>query len=774
VVTSRLVLTVAIVTAMMAAACRSTGSELPPPARPLPGAEPLSAELQARLRAALAAKGPTYRPRSRHLRPDGTPRYTNRLILESSPYLLQHAHNPVNWYPWGDEAFARALAEERPVLLSVGYSTCHWCHVMEEESFEDEEIAAYLNTHYVAIKVDREERPDVDEAYMTVVQLLTGGGGWPMTVWLTPERDAFFGGTYFPARDGDRGASVGFLSLLQRLRATFDADPQGVAARAAEITARVRSVSTSPAAEGLPDPAILRRAFEQYVARFDVDHGGFGGAPKFPSPAALAFLLRYHRRTAEARALSMVTRTLEAMAAGGVYDHVGGGFHRYATDAAWLVPHFEKMLYDNAQLASVYLEAFQVTKREEFARVTRDILDYLLRDMRAPGGGFLTASDADSDGREGRFYVWTPDEIAAVLDPAHAAAVRAYYGVTAEGNFDGATILHVSQPLTAVAEDLATDPQHLRALLDEARETLRTARAKRVPPATDGKVLAGWNGLAISAFARAGAVLDEPRYVDAAREAAQFVLARMRPGGRLRRSFAAGAAHQDGVLDDHVFLAAAFLDLYEATFDSQWLREAVALQKVVDERFADTAAGGYFLSAAGEGIALVRSKPSYDGAVPSGNSVAAETLLRLAEYSGNDEYRRRAAGVFRALARDLARGPTGSPRLLAAYEFFLDRPREIVIVRSAEADADDGAALLATVHASFVPNRMLAVVSEGRDLEAQERLIPLLAEKRALGGRSTAYVCEQGACELPTSDPEVLARQLAKVYDLPSAERGRD
>ena len=705
-----------------------------------PGATPYDDALRAKLAAALAAKGPAYEPHTRHRGPDGAPRWTNRLILESSPYLLQHAHNPVDWYPWGDEAFTRAAKESKPVLLSIGYSTCHWCHVMEEQSFEDEEIATFLNRNYVAIKVDREVRPDLDDAFMTVVQMLTGGGGWPMTVWLTPGRQAFAGGTYFPPKE--------FLATLQELRKAFDAEPLQVAQQAGELTMRVRRIAATPARDAVPGPEVLHAAFRRLSAAFDETNGGFGRAPKFPSPPELDFLLRYHRRTGEPRALEMVALTLERMAAGGIHDHVGGGFHRYATDAAWQVPHFEKMLYDNAQLASVYLAAWQATQRADFAAVVRDVLDYLGREMAAPGGGFHAATDADSEGEEGRFFVWTPDEIRAALDPEHAAAVIAYYGVTPEGNFRGRNVLHVAGG--------APGP-----LVDEARPRLYAARRRRVPPRTDTKIIAAWNGLAIAAFARAGAALGEPAYVERARVTARFVLERMRRDGRLLRTDAGGAAF----LDDYAFVAAGLLDLYEATFDPAWLREALALHEVLARDFWDAEHGGFFQTSAADEVALARRKPDDDGALPSGNAVAAQNLLRLAELTGDDRLRERADATLRAVAADVERRPGAAPALLAALDFRTDRAKEIVIVRPPGAPPDDP--LLALVRKTYVPNRVLTVVTEGDDVERQRALIPLVADKKAIGGAATAYVCERKVCALPTSDPAVLAQQLGKVEPLP-------
>jgi uncharacterized protein YyaL (SSP411 family) len=555
---------------------------------------------------------------------------------------------------------------------------------------------------------------------------------------------------------------VGFLPLLEQLKVLFDENPLRVAARADDMTRGLRAAAAPAPGAALPDPSVLHDAFQAYGAMFDTIHGGFSRRPKFPMPASLDFLLRYHRHTGNARALEMVQLTLERMAAGGIRDHVGGGFHRYATDAAWLVPHFEKMLYDNAQLALVYLAAFQATGRADFAAVARDVLDYVAREMTAPAGGFYSATDADSEGEEGRFFVWKPAEVRAVLDEPHAAAVLAFYGITEPGG----SIPHVARPLAEVATTLALSASRLQQLLDEARPRLRAARARRVPPHTDTKVLAAWNGLMISAFARAGGILGEPAYVERARASARFVLDRLRVDGRLRRSWAAGGAHEDGFLDDHAFLAAGFVDLYEATFELEWLREAIALHAVLAREFWDDEHGGFFLTGTERTPLIARQKPDYDGALPSGNAVAAQSLLRLAELTGDDSYRERADGTLRALAGGLEGSPTGAPALLAALDFRLDRAKEIVIVRPA-GEADGAGPLLKTVYASYVPNAVLTVVTEGDDLARAQALVPLVEGKRALGGTATAYVCEQRVCALPTSDTSVLAAQLAKVTRLP-------
>ncbi len=748
--------------------CRGGGGEpVTGASEPLPGALPRTPEVATRLRAAVSERGASYRPRTRHLTPDGDARYTNRLILEHSPYLLQHAHNPVDWYSWGEEAFARARAEHKPILLSVGYATCHWCHVMEVESFEDEEVAAHLNAEYVAIKVDREERPDVDETYINTVMLLTGGAGWPMTVWMTPEREVFFAGTYFPARDGDRGARTGFLTLLRRFAASYRADPGAAAREGRALAARLRALAdVAPAAE-LPGSASLHAAFARYQATFDRQHGGFGRAPKFPMPAVLDFLLRYHRRTRDPAALVMVEQTLDGLAAGGIRDQLGGGFHRYSTDAAWRIPHFEKMLYDNAQLASVYLGAAQATGRDELATVASDVLDDLERTLRAPGGAFYSARDADDPAGEGGYYAWTAAEIDVQLDVPHASAFRALYGVTDEGNFEGKTILHAARSRAEVASLLGIDPEQVGRLVDEARQTLLEIRHGRPAPLVDTKILTGWNGLAIGAFAQAGAVLRRTHYVDVAREAASFVLEHMRPRGRLARVHAGGVASQPAFLEDYAFLAAGLLDLYDATFDRRWLHEAERLHAVLAEEFWDPAGGGFFASGADRDPDLPRTKPADDGALPSGNAVAADNLVRLAALTDDEGARRRAVECVRALGRGVEAAPTSAPRLLGVLESLLEPSREIVIVESGAGDPDGRAALLAVVRRRFLPNRALLVARDGAELTAAQADLPFAAEKLALDGRTTGYVCERGRCRLPTADPALFAAQLAETHPLP-------
>jgi uncharacterized protein YyaL (SSP411 family) len=699
--------------------------------------------------------------RTRHRNADGSPRYTNRLATEPSPYLRQHAHNPVDWYPWGDEAFAKARAEGKPIFLSIGYSTCHWCHVMEEESFDDEQVAAVLNERYVAIKVDREQRPDVDAVYMTAVQAMGHGGGWPLTVWLTPDRRPFYGGTYFPPHGGMRGARLGLLELLGRLDEAYRQNREQVAAAAADVIGRLERAAAPPPGDTPPDAALLHQAIAQLAADFDAEHGGFGGAPKFPSPATLELLLRYQRRTGDAGALDMVVRTLDAMAAGGIHDQLAGGFHRYATDAAWRVPHFEKMLYDNALLATIYLEASQATGRADLAGVTRRTLDWLARDMTAPDGGFYAAVDADSEGAEGRFYLWTRDDLTAVLDPSSARQVAAYFGVSPDGPVDGRSVLHVAETLDAVAAREGLTADETRSTLDAARERLLAARARRAPPHTDRKVIVAWNGLAISAFARAGQALAEPAYLDRARGAAAAIL-RATHSGRLPRSLLDGVPGGRGYLEDYAFFTAGLLDLFEATGDPRWLQRALTLQEVQDAHFQDPA-GGYFRAADDAESLLVREKPDFDGAEPSGNSVALENLLRLHELTGDDRFRDGAERLLRAFGATLARAPQALPRMLCGVDFFLDRPKEIVLVTPPDGGAE---ALLAVLRARYVPNRALVVVAEGASQRALAATVPLVAEKTAQGGRATAYVCERRVCQRPTSDPEGFARELARVTPL--------
>ena len=739
---------------------------------PLPGAPVFDESLLDQLADVWTVRDRGYTPRTRHLQPDGSPKYTNRLFLESSPYLRQHAHNPLNWYPWGDEAFELARQLGRPVLLSVGYSTCHWCHVMEEESFDDEEIARYLNENYIAIKVDREVRPDIDAIYMTAVQMMIGSGGWPMTVWLTPDREPFSGGTYFPARDGDRGVSIGFLTMLRRMKEAYDEEPDRVADVAAQIAQVIRErMVPAGRGEGLPEAQVLHAAAEYYRERFDPTYGGLAGAPKFPSGLSPRLLLRHHRRTGDEQSLEMATLTLEQMAAGGVYDHVGGGFHRYSTDERWLVPHFEKMLYDNALLTTAYLEAYQATGREDFARVARELLRYVERDMTSPEGAFYSATDADSPGpggdpEEGWFFTWASAEVEQALDDEERArVVAAYYDVTADGNFEGRNIFHTPRPLAEVAEALGLSVDRMGSLLEQSREVLYAVRATRPAPLRDEKILTAWNGLTISALAHASLVLGDEAYAARAERAADFVLTYLRRDGRLLRSYADGRARQTAYLDDYAFLIAGLLDLYEATSNPRWLEEALALDRVLQTRYEDQVSGGFFRTSDDQESLLAREKPSYDGAEPSGNSVQLLNLVRMHEFTTDDGYRQRGERALRALEGVLTTAPAAAAEALLAVDYYLDAPKEIVIVTPTS--RQDAEPLLAQLRVTFLPNRILTVVVDGEDLAAQTKLIPLLEGKFARDGQATAYVCENRVCDLPTTDPDVFARQIGTVRPLP-------
>ncbi|GAO03374.1 thioredoxin domain-containing protein [Anaeromyxobacter sp. PSR-1] len=710
---------------------------------PLPGAAPFPDALARRLAEAVAADAAAGHG-------GAAPRFTNRLALERSPYLLQHAHNPVSWWAWGDEAFEEARRTGRPVFLSVGYSTCHWCHVMERESFEDEEIARVLNERYVAIKVDREERPDVDAVYMTAVQLLTGSGGWPMSVWLTPDREPFFGGTYFPPRDGVRGPARGVLSILHEIADLWARDPDRIRSATGALVEAVRTAlaPAGPAAAEVPGPEPIEHAVTLLERSFDERHGGLRRAPKFPSNVPVRLLLRHHRRTGEERSLRMATVTLERMAAGGLHDQVGGGFHRYSTDAEWLVPHFEKMLYDNALLAVAYAEAWQVTGRRDFARVTRQTLDYLLRELTSPEGGLYSATDADSEGEEGRFFTWTEAELREALGDRAEAFLR-FHGVRPEGNFEGRSVLHVPAPDEDAWEAFAPD-----------RAALYAIRERRPRPLRDEKVLAGWNGLAISALALGGRALAEPRWVDAAARAADFVLTRMVQGGRLQRSWLAGRAGVPAYLEDHAFLVQGLLDLHEASFDPRWLRAAVELAEAQDRLFGDPGGGGWFQSATDHERLLAREKPTHDGAEPSGASVAALNALRLEAFTSDPRWRRAAEGALRHHARTLAEQPLAMSELLLALDFAGDAVREVVLVWP---EGGDPGPFVDVLRRTFLPSRALTGAPEGEGLARLGAVAAIAAGKAAAGGRATAYVCERGACRLPAIAPEKLAAQIAPV-----------
>jgi uncharacterized protein YyaL (SSP411 family) len=629
----------------------------------LPSAPPLPPAIRKRIALELASRPSNYQPRTRNLRPDGSPEYSNRLLLEASPYLQQHAHNPVNWYPWGDEAFEDARRLGRPVMISIGYSTCHWCHVMEEESFDTVAAASYLNEHFISVKVDRETRPDIDAVYMAAVHAMGKSGGWPLNVWLTPDREPFFGGTYFPPRPV--GERPGFLDVLRQINESYTDDRARVVKLSKQITAAIQAQLAGQSARQsrIPDRSVFELALATTARAADRVWGGTRGEPKFPSSVPLRFLLRHYRLTGEKDALTLATLALEKMAAGGIYDHVGGGFHRYSTDNRWLVPHFEKMLYDNALLAVIYLEAAQLTGRADFAGVTRSILDYAAREMTSSEGAFFSATDADSlsdsgEAEEGWFYTWTPAEIESALGADLAKVVTAYYDITPRGDYEGRNILHTWRNPEEVAAELGISERALDEALVRARGLLYEARNRRPQPLRDSKVLVSWNGLMISAFARAGLVLDDERYVTAAARAAGFILDEMQKDGMLRRVYQGGRADGPAFLEDYAFLIAGLLDLYEVDTQPRWLRAVIALQSTLDTHYVDALGGGYFQTADDADALLAREKPSRDGALPSGNSVAALNLLRLAELTGDHQYSDAVIPIFSAFSDLMESQPT--------------------------------------------------------------------------------------------------------------------
>ncbi len=705
-----------------------------------PGALSHPDELESRIAEAVAARRAA--PRTRHLHPDGTARFANRLSLETSPYLLQHSHNPVDWRPWGAEAFEAARASGKPVFLSVGYATCHWCHVMEEESFEDLEIARLLNERFICIKLDREERPDIDAIYMQAVQLLTQHGGWPMSVFLTPDAKPFYGGTYFPPRDGMRGARFGFVTLLNELSRIYSEEKDKALRSAEEISRAIeQGLSGGQPAGVLPGVEVLHHAVSGYTASFDPRYGGLRRAPKFPSSFNVPLLLRYWKRTGDESALKMARLTLEQMAAGGLFDQIGGGFHRYSTDQAWLVPHFEKMLYDNALLAQAYLEGYLATRDERLKLVCTDVLDYVAKEMVDPGGAFWSATDADSEGEEGRFFIWTPAQIKELLGPADGARFCELFDISEAGNFEGRNIPHL--------QTLATADE--RAFIEQVRPVLYQARTLRTPPLTDDKVLTAWNGLMISAYARAGLWLSRPDYVECAKRAAEYLLKVHLKDGKLLRTSLGGAARHPGLLEDHANLAAGLVDLFEATSQLHYLDAARALQATLKAEFADES-GGYYRTPTQHEKLLAREKPLQDGAEPCGNSVAALTLLRLEALTGEASYRQEAEGILRSAASILEQVPAALGQMLLAVDFLTGDPLEIVLVRP---DGGDDAALFGELARRFLPNAVVMRISPASSVD-----LPLARERGPIAGKAAAYVCRRGACGLPVTSEGDLARQL--------------
>jgi len=678
----------------------------------------------------------------------------NRLIHETSPYLLQHAANPVDWYPWGPEALQAAKAQNRPILLSVGYSACHWCHVMERESFENVAIASIMNRHFVCIKVDREERPDLDEIYMqATVTLNHGQGGWPMTVFLTPDQEPFFAGTYFPP--DDRWGRPGFPGLLKKIAEAWEKDPASLTNQARHLTERLKNElkAVSPVSVSV---SVLDEAVTQFLADFDERHGGFGSAPKFPPSAGLSLLLRCYRRTGEHRTLQMVTRTLDAMADGGIYDHIGGGFSRYSTDDRWLVPHFEKMLYDNALLAKTYLEAYQVTKQASYRQVTTDVLDYILREMTDPTGGFYSATDADSEGIEGKFFVWTPTEIQAVLKNAEdTRRFCACYDITDEGNWEHRSIPNRLRPIEAVAKELNLTIDELHETIHRVRPLLYRARQERVPPGLDDKIITAWNGMMISAMAEAGRVLGASRYIDGAMKAADFLLLVHRPSvGTLLRTSRKGRAHLDGVLEDYAYLAEGLIDLYEACGQERYLTAALQLGERIMGSFMDEDQGGFYTTGKTHEALIIRAREGADGATPSGNAVAVSALARLSFHYDRHDLREAAVGGIRAFGRQMARYPRAFAKTLSVVDLLAEGPIELALVGAPNASGLE--ALQRAVREVFLPHRVMAS-GDGTGTSSSHLL---LAGKGLVEGKAALYICRNFSCQRPLTDPREVTEAL--------------
>ncbi len=664
-------------------------------------------------------------------------KFTNRLINETSPYLLQHAHNPVDWYPWGDEAFERSVAEDKPVLVSIGYSACHWCHVMEHESFEDEAVAAIQNEHFINIKVDMEERPDVDQIYMNFVQLTTGRGGWPMNVFLTPDKRPFFGGTYFPP--SPRYNMPSWPQILTSISDAFRDKREELETSANKIVVELRRLTTVESAPGSLSTDLLDQAFSSFTRTFDTVNGGFGGAPKFPPAMALEFLLRYYKRTRDDMALSIVTHTLNKMANGGIYDQLGGGFHRYAVDAIWLVPHFEKMLYDNAQLIRVYLHAYQVTGNEFYKRITIETLEYVRREMLDESGGFYSTQDADSEGEEGKFFVWTPEEIGGVLGEEDAIEFCSYYDVSKEGNFEGANILNVKGESTL--------PTGRVSAWNDARAKLFAEREKRIKPGRDEKVLTAWNGLMLAAFADAAAVLGNDDYLEIAKNNAQFISTQLQADGMLLRTWKEGQSKLSGYVEDYANVADGLIVLYQVTGEIKYLAEAKRLADLMVTEFWDEDNGGFFFTSNDHEELIVRNKDFYDNATPSGNSVAADVLLRLAKLLGDEKYERFAVTVLRLTSSQLRRHPQGFGRALSAMEFHLAETKEIVVIGEKRNELER------KVLESYLPD---AVVAVSRNAEVDSAVVPLLKGRGMVDEMATAFVCVDFVCERPSVSVEEL------------------
>ena len=681
-------------------------------------------------------------------------KHTNGLVNETSPYLLQHAHNPVDWYPWGEEALEKARKEGKPILLSIGYSACHWCHVMAHESFENEDIARLMNENFINIKVDREERPDLDQIYMSAVQMMTGHGGWPMTMFLTPEGVPFYGGTYYPP--ADRYNMPGFPRVLLSVAEAYRSQTDQVANTATTMLGELRRMGLAEESRDVLTAEVLDNASRRIVANYDRVHGGFGGAPKFPPAMTLEFLLQTQYRNHSDELLSIITETCHKMAEGGMYDQLGGGFHRYSVDAKWLVPHFEKMLYDNALLSRLYLHVYQLTRDEFYRRIAEEILDYVVREMTDSSGGFYSSQDADSEGEEGKFFVWSQQEVIAALGQPESAIFSDYYDVTERGNFEDHNILHVKASLEAVALKHDVSVERAGEIIEASRRRLFDIRESRIKPGRDEKILTAWNGLMLASFAEASAILDREDYGDVARANAKFLLSQLKKDGLLLRTHKAGESKLNAYLEDYANLIHGLIALYESTGELEWFENALELADKMVEQFWDDEAGGFFFTGKSHERLIVRSKEWFDNATPSGNSVAALSLLRLSLLTANDDYRRRATTVLRLMADQVRRYPSAFGFTLTALDFYLSSPLEVAIVGTRSDSRLDG--LIRTFWRRYLPNRVLALCTNS--FEAAASHIRLLEGRNTLDTQPAAFVCEGYSCKTPALTAEELEQQL--------------
>jgi uncharacterized protein YyaL (SSP411 family) len=685
-------------------------------------------------------------------------RRPNHLIREKSPYLLQHADNPVDWYPWCQEAFQKAKKEDKPIFLSIGYATCHWCHVMAHESFEDEEVAKLLNQSFVSIKVDREERPDIDQIYMSVCQALTGQGGWPLTIFMTPEGNPFFAGTYFPK--SSRMGLIGFVELLTRVSSLWGRDRERILQDSEEIRKAIQKEASSGAAGPVLDQGVLSKAYGHFLNAFDAARGGFGKAPKFPTPHHLTFLLRWYRRSKDPQAASMVQKTLEAMRNGGIFDQIGFGFHRYSVDERWLVPHFEKMLYDQALLAMAYTESYQALGKVQHAKVVREIFTYVLRDMTSPEGGFYSAEDADSEGKEGLFYIWTPPEVKKHLGENLGDLFCRFYGISPEGNFEeGTSIPYISQTPESFAAQEKMGLTELEEALKKARKDLFHVREKRVHPLKDDKMITSWNGLMIAALAKGYQAFRDEAYAQAAQKAADFILQRIRTAhGQLHRRYRHGHIAHPGFLDDYAYLIWGLIELYEATFEVRYLQEAIHLNQIMIELFWDAERGGFYFSGRDNEALISRPKDVYDGAVPSGNSVAALNLLRLGRMTGKVDLEKKADQLLQVFSTPVAEYPMAFTHLLIALDFMMGPSQEIVI--AGDPALEETRAMIAVVQQSFLPNKVVLLRAEGYVGQKLSTFSPFVEGMQPLNERPAVYLCENYTCKTPLTDLAALKAAL--------------